>query len=56
MGYKLECTDRVRYPLEVVALPMGKVVHRVNVPCIPRAMVRMFYDTINNRIAEVHIA
>ena len=52
---KLQGTDRVGNTLEVVALTMCEVVHRISVPLCACAMMRSVDDTIHDRIAEVHI-
>ena len=53
---KLEGADRVRDALEIVALTMCKIVHRIHVPFASGAVVWMRGDdTIHDRVAEVHV-
>ena len=53
--YELECTDRVGYTLEEVALSVSEVVHRISVPLRACAVVWSVDDAIDDRVAEVHI-
>ena len=55
MRHKLQGAQRVCYALEVVALTVRKVVHRVYLPLIASAVMWVIYNTIDDRIAEVHI-
>ena len=52
---KLECAERVRHPLEVVRLSVGKVIHRVNFPGGAGAMVRDMDHAVDDRVTEVHV-
>ena len=53
---KLQCAYRVRNTLEIVALTMREVVHRIYVPLASRAVVRVRSDdTVHDRVAEVHV-
>ena len=52
---ELKCTDRMSYALKVIALSMGKVVHRVGVPFSSCTVVRNVDNAIDDRIAEVHV-
>ena len=53
--HKFECTNRVSNAFEIVRLTMSEVVHRIYLPPIAGAMVRVLDDAIHNRVAEVHI-
>ena len=55
VGHKLQCAERVCHAFEEVALPVGKVVHRISLPSGARAMVRMLHYTVDDRVAEVHV-
>ena len=55
MRYELQSTDRVGHTLEVVALSMRKVVHRIDLPLRTSAVMRTLDDTVDDRVAEVHI-
>ena len=55
MGYKLQGTDRVGYTFKVVALSVGKVVHRIAVPLGACTVVWSLDNTIDDRVAEVHV-
>ena len=56
MYLKLERTNTMRNPFEVIALTVGKVVHRIHVPLAPRTMVRMRSDNaVHDRVTEVHV-
>ena len=45
-------TQRVRDPFHRIVLAMRPVIHRVNVPFVPRAMVRHIHDAVHDRIAQ----
>ena len=34
---------------------VGKIVHRIDAPLIAGALMRCFFDAINNGVAQVHI-
>ena len=53
--HKFERTQRVGYSFEEVTLSVGEVVHRISLPGSTCAVVRMLHDTIDDRVAEVHI-
>ena len=55
MLYKLECTPRVGYTLEVVALAVSEIVHRVCIPLIACTDMRNIEYTIDKGIAEQHV-
>ena len=55
MYLELQRTDRVRDALEVVALPVGKVVHRVHIPLGARTVVGHLDDAVDDGVAEVHV-
>ena len=55
VGHKLQGADGVGHALEVVALTVGEIVHRVAVPLRSRAVVRGLDDAIDDRVAEVHV-
>ena len=53
---KLKGTNRMSNALEIVALSVCKVVHRIYIPLTPCAVVRVGSDdTIHDRVAEMHI-
>ena len=53
--HELQCTERVGYTFEKVALTMCEVIHRISLPFVSRAMVRSFYNPVNDRVTEVHV-
>ena len=53
--HELQRTDGVGYPFQVVALPVGEVVHRISVPLGSGAPVRHVQHTVHDRITEVHV-
>ena len=55
MGHELQRADGVGDTLEVVALSVREVIHRVGVPLGAGAVVRRVYDAVHHRVAEVHI-
>ena len=55
VGHKLKGAERVGHPFEVIALPVGEVIHRVSFPCIARAVMRSLHHAVDNRVAEVHV-
>ena len=56
MYLELEGTDTVRHALEIVALAVGKIIHRVDIPLASGAVVRMRCDdAVHDRVAEVHV-
>ena len=56
MHFELERTDRVRYALEIVGLPVCEIVHRIDIPLAACTVVRMSGDdTIHDRVTEVHV-
>ena len=55
VGNELKGADRVRYTLEIVALTVREVIHRVSVPLCSGAVVRRMYYTVHYRVAEVHV-
>ena len=52
---KFQRTDRVRDFLNGIRLTMGKIIHRVDAPFVARAVVMRVFDSVNDRITEVHI-
>ena len=55
MHDELQRTDRVCDALEVVALPVGEVVHRIDVPLRARTVVGNLDDAVDDRVTEVHV-
>ena len=55
MGHELECADGVGDALEVIALSVGEVVHRVDSPLAAGAVMRLVDDAVDHRVAEVHV-
>ena len=55
MRNEFQCTQRVCHTFEEVALSVGEVIHRVSLPGIAGAVVRVLHYTIDDRVAEVHI-
>ncbi|CCZ70572.1 uncharacterized protein BN759_02712 [Bacteroides sp. CAG:702] len=55
VGHKLQRAERVGHPFEIIALPVGEVIHRVCLPRVTRAVVRSLHHTVDNRVAEVHV-
>ena len=43
------------YSFKEVALSVCEVIHRVSLPCVTGTVVRSFYHTVDNRVAEVHV-
>ena len=55
MHDKFKCTQRVSDTFEEVALSVCKVVHWVCFPLVARTVVRSLDDTVDDRVAEVHV-
>ena len=55
MGYKLQRTDGVGDTLEIVALSVSEVIHRIAVPLGTGAVMWNLNDTVHDRITEVHV-
>ena len=55
MRHKLKGADGVSHALEVVALSVSEVIHRISVPFRASAMMRYVDDTIDYWVAEVHV-
>ena len=55
MRHKLQRTNRVGNSFKIIALPVGKIIHRVSMPRQSRTMVRNLNDPVHNRIAKMHI-
>ena len=53
--HKFEGADRVCHALEVVALAVCEVVHRIHLPLVAGAPVWAQYNAIDDRVAEVHV-
>ena len=53
--HKFKCANRVGHPLEIIALSVCEIIHRVYIPLVAGAVMRVFYDAIHDRIAEVHV-
>ena len=54
--HKFQRAYRVGHALEVVALSVCEVVHRIYVPAGAGAVVRMVDDAVHDGVAEVHVA
>ena len=55
MGYKLQRTDGVGDTLEIVALSVGEVIHRIAVPLGTGAVMWYLNDAVHDRVTEVHV-
>ena len=55
MRHELQGADAVGDAFEIVALSVGKVIHRIGIPLRSCAMMRGMDDAIHDRIAEMHI-
>ena len=55
MRYKLQRTNGMRNPLEIIALSMGKIVHGISFPFASRTMMFFINNSVNNRITKVHV-
>ena len=55
MLHELQRAERVGDALQIVALSVGEVVHRVGVPFVARANVGNVHDAIEQRVAEEHV-
>ena len=53
--HELERTEAMRHTLQVVALSVGEVVHRIGIPFVASPNVGNVHDTIEQRIPEEHI-
>ncbi len=53
--FKLQSTQRMGHPLEVVRLPVGKVVHWISLPGGSGTVVRYMDYPIDDGIPEVHV-
>ena len=52
MDFKFQRANRVRNSFDVIAERMRPIVHRVNAPFVPGAMMRCVPDAIENGIAQ----
>ena len=52
VNLKAQIAKRMRHPLDPVALPVGPVVHRVDVPRVPRARVVGVQNPVHRRVAQ----
>ena len=55
MGHKLQGANRMGHALEVVALSVGKIIHRVTMPFCSGAVVRCLNDAIDDGVTKVHV-
>ena len=56
MYLKLQRTDRVRHTLEIIALTVCEIVHRIYLPFRTRTVVRVTRDdTVHDRVTEMHV-
>jgi hypothetical protein len=55
MVLELQRADRVRDLFDRIGLPVREIVHRINAPSVPGAMVRRVQDAIEHRIAHIQI-
>ena len=55
MHHEFKGAERVCHALEVVALTVSEVVHRVDVPFGACAMMRSLHHAVDDRVAEVHV-
>ena len=55
MWHELESAYRMRHAFEIVALSVCEVIHRISMPFRSCAVVRCLYDSIHDRVAEVHV-
>src|SRR4030042_5971096 len=43
------------YSLKIIALPVRKIIHRVNVPFVSCPVMSCFYNPVNDGIAHMHV-
>ena len=53
--FKFKRTKRVSYSLYCVFERMRKIVHRINAPLIPRAMMSSPQNSVYNRVAHIYV-
>src|SRR5690606_5494568 len=53
--YELKRTDRMRDVFDAIALPMGKIIHRVNTPLISAPVMMCMFDAVHQRIAQQQV-
>ncbi len=52
---KFERTNAMGYVLNRIALSVCEIIHRVNTPFIPGAVMMRMFDAVHQRIAHVHV-
>ena len=55
VGHELQGADGVGHALEIVALPVGEVIHGIGLPFASRAMMLLVDDAVDDGVAEVHV-
>ena len=55
MVFELQGADRMGDPLDGIGLAVGKIVHRVDAPAVPGAMMRGVQDPVHDRVAQVQV-
>ena len=55
MLHKLQSTPRVGHTLQIVALPVGEVIHGVGVPLVAGTDMGDVQHTIDQRVTEQHV-
>ena len=54
--FKFKGAQGMRHTLDCVLNRMREIVHRVNAPGIPRAVVRDTVDAVQNRVTHIEVA
>ena len=55
MILKFKGADRMRDPLDRIALAVRPIVHRIDAPCVAGSMMMRVHDSIEDRISQVEI-
>src|ERR1700733_4314041 len=55
MGNEFEGTNGMGDLFYRVALPMCKIIHGIDAPVIPRAMMMGMFDPVHDRVAHMHV-
>ena len=53
--FEFEGADRVRDPLDRIALAVRPIVHRINAPFVTGSMVMRMHDAVQDRIAKIEV-
>ena len=55
MAVELECAQRMGHTFDRIALAVGPVVSRIDMPPVAGAMMRLVSDAVHHRISKLHV-